>query len=305
MPKKYIMQERVGKNEKFGKTKFISILVTFLVLGLLVIAGPARALEASLEPFDNKPLAEGEIASTIATISLNSSDIFNILSEIELEIDGPDDNDRLCIFELDGTPISGCEGINITLLNDTTFGYGYGYGYGYDFLTNGNLVYNITINTTGFHNGNYFVTLFAEDVESSREQFQVGSLPEDSPGGSNNGGGGGSSGGSLFTNPETDEPIVFPPQATDGEIQDGDDAVARAEGEGQEQQPTQRGFFGRITGTAIGTLGPGGALASLIFFLILLTVFIAAIVFIVQQKRASQLPQTPLVQGPYNREFSY
>ncbi|MEK6933829.1 MAG: hypothetical protein AABW75_03065 [Nanoarchaeota archaeon] len=74
----------------------------------------------------------GQIVSTIASININANEFLNI-KNITLEISGAEN--RSCIFNVSGAPISGCNGLSISpiFIPQTSYGYSYGYGYGYGF----------------------------------------------------------------------------------------------------------------------------------------------------------------------------
>ena len=157
----------IGKLGKH-KTKAIGAIVTLAVLAILVLAGPANAFQITLNKLPNNPVTKGTIVTIKGKIIIDSNEFLNNSETVNLLIDGPGNNDRSCNFMLNGTPVSGCDGISIRTETNATFGYGYGYGF-----TNGNIFYIIKINTTGFANGNHFVRLLFHDKDTQREKFVI------------------------------------------------------------------------------------------------------------------------------------
>jgi hypothetical protein len=135
--------------------------LTLVIVVLLILAGPANALNLALTGFSVAEPEKGTSTSTTATIHVQANERLQF-GNIELHLDGP--VDRACTFSIEGIPISGCEGIDITYLGTTAnlshgFGYGYG-GYGYrNGYSNGDFTYNITLNTENFIPGKYSLTL--------------------------------------------------------------------------------------------------------------------------------------------------
>ncbi len=155
-------------SKKRMPVKIIAGLITFGVIMLLVLSGPASALTLGLAAFSNSAPMQGQSVSTIASLDIKSNERLN-LTEINLVLDSPV-YARLCKFKPDGTPISGCSGITITKVADTT---SYGWGYGYKYVdgntsygwgmnlgyTNGIITFNITVDTTSFRAATYSVGL--------------------------------------------------------------------------------------------------------------------------------------------------
>jgi hypothetical protein len=170
------------KIKKMGKSKKLSfILIASLVLGLLIIAGPAKAFEIKIGNFSNPAPRKGEIVSTIATIRINSNERINI-EENSLLI-----NDKLhCKFNAEAKEVN-CDGVTIKLVSKDSsehgYGYDYGYGYGYSVdnkygyrygYANTIFTYNITVNTSEFDVGNYKFKL--KVVADGKEYFSEHSV---------------------------------------------------------------------------------------------------------------------------------
>jgi len=134
----------------------------FLVL-LVLFQGPAEALNLGLQEFSDASPGKGDKISTTASIDINQNERVN-LDFLVLNISGS--VDKNCKFYPNATIISGCEGIEVTLLADnSTFGNGYGYsynnyGYGYRTgYTGGTLTYNVTLDTLYFIPNSYNIKL--------------------------------------------------------------------------------------------------------------------------------------------------
>jgi len=163
--------------QKFGKNA-VGMVLTGFVLFLLVFAGPTNALNLSLTGF----AISGNSLSTTATINVASNDRIKF-NEIKLNLNGP--VDKVCKFSVDGTAISGCEGVTINLLSQTTefgygngFGYGYNYGYGYNQgYSNGAFTYEILLDSNHFISGTYSVSLSTDlgsnEYFSSSESLSI------------------------------------------------------------------------------------------------------------------------------------
>ncbi|HVY01599.1 MAG TPA: hypothetical protein VHA12_02440 [Candidatus Nanoarchaeia archaeon] len=162
--------------------KIVASVITILVVTLLVIAGPAAALQMGLTGFSVSAPIKGEIVSTTATIDVQSNERISFDS-INLILSGAANS--TCTFDVSGNNLTTCEGIEIDLLSNTaSSGYGYGYGYGYNYgygfnngLSNGQLKYNITLNTTGFAEGDYSLilqtSLGGHEYKSSTQSLSV------------------------------------------------------------------------------------------------------------------------------------
>jgi uncharacterized membrane protein YgcG len=107
-----------------GKRRLFSVIITGFVLGMLVLIGPAEALNLSLSGFRTTPYQVNEVVSFQGKIIIEEQEIVP-LTTVELEV-----NDEIvCVFDINGNKLSSCEGVNVSLISKT-IGYGYGYGYG-------------------------------------------------------------------------------------------------------------------------------------------------------------------------------
>ena len=143
-------------------SKIIAALITISIISIIFFAGPANAVIPSLEiPITN--VVQGTALNIMPLIQIESIEIADIDS-IELKLIK---NDAVidCKFLPNGVPISGCEGIIISLLNidnQSNYGYGYGlkykpeigFGYGYGYMA-GFLKYNFNIDTNMIDIGKY------------------------------------------------------------------------------------------------------------------------------------------------------
>lgn len=142
--------------------------VTLMIVAMLVMMGPASALTLGLNSFSNSAPVKGELVTTTASLNVQANERVD-LQEMELLMESSAGN-RLCRFEPDGSPISGCDGITLELISDTTQ---YGTGYGYKYIdgnetygwgnntgySNGVLTYKITVDTSAFTPATYSVFL--------------------------------------------------------------------------------------------------------------------------------------------------
>ena len=196
------------------QNKTLSGIITLLIVGLLIIAGPVDALYLGLSGFKTTPYSFGETINFLGEIEINSNEIVN-LQNVSLEV-----NDEIvCTFDILGNNLTVCEGISVgSILNTASYGYGYGYnsfekgwnggnsssnagnwtgqsyGYGYGYRGNGELVYNISIKTPQSYlriPGNNDLKLISNTenqlFNSKTEKIVI--QPQNSGGG--NGGGGG------------------------------------------------------------------------------------------------------------------
>ncbi len=186
------------------KTGIFSSLVTLLVVGLLIFAGPANAFSVGLGSFDNEVPIEGEVITTTATLDIKSNERIEVMA-INLTL-----NDVThCVFDVNGNDLTGgqaCKGVEVSLTKtalDTGYGYGfeYGYGYGYAYgeeygygydynygFSNTHLSYEIKINTSRDYNivpgteyeAKISTTLGGKDYSSEVSYFSVGAkVPSD------------------------------------------------------------------------------------------------------------------------------
>lgn len=129
--------------------KAIAGALTLIVLAILLISGPAEAYILGLTVLE-KEVERGKKISFSVNVKIESTEHLAI-DYFLLKIRGNTNTD--CKFNVSGDLIDGCAGISIQRTSVPDFGYGYGYGYGY--LTNGDLTYNITLDTNSYYLGSY------------------------------------------------------------------------------------------------------------------------------------------------------
>ncbi len=175
----------ISVSGKYGKksSKFLASLVTILVIGLLLWAGPASAFSVALTGFSVSNPLVGEIISTNATVSITSLERYsNIPINLTLTGGAFSSETVYCAFNaIDGSSIGGdCSGVDITLVSNNAqegYGYGYqGYGYGYGY-SNGTFNYNIDVNTSDedFVPGQtYRMRIVSSSGASDYSEFSIG-----------------------------------------------------------------------------------------------------------------------------------
>ena len=144
--------------------RIISGLITFAVITLLIIAGPAEAFVLDISMSDDKP-TEGEIVKFDVSAKIEPSDSISNISYFLLEIEKEGSNDVIsCKFLPDGTKLTACLNIiNITKKSSAPFGYGYSYGYSYGYgFGEGIFSFEISLDTEGLDHGAYRTRFIAE-----------------------------------------------------------------------------------------------------------------------------------------------
>lgn len=143
-------------------TKIIAVLITISIVSIIFFAGPANAVIPSLV-IPIKEVFQGTTLNIMPLVQIESIEIADIDS-IELKLI-KNDVAIDCKFLPNGVPISGCDGITISLLNidnQSFYGYGYGlkykpetgFGYGYGYMV-GFLKYNFNVDTNKLDLGKY------------------------------------------------------------------------------------------------------------------------------------------------------
>lgn len=183
----------------------ISLISTLIVVGILILSGPTRAVIVNVGT--DKSTYGSSDSSVVFTVDVDvESDERIPVQNLTLKIRG--DTDKTCIFLLNGTKVSGCGNLTISVINTaghasgTLFGYGYGvgvdgiynttnmtfdtdYGYGYtggyeyDGSTGGELRYNITWNLTAEspEDGDYTARLEAFAESGSYWRIYMDEVP--------------------------------------------------------------------------------------------------------------------------------
>jgi hypothetical protein len=140
------------------KKNLFSLLITVIVISILVLSGPAKALTVDLtQPND---AIKGEDVSFDITIDITSPDTYVPIQYTEIIFTGPSYSET-CKVNIDGT--DNCPDVDVSIISfepdygygygygyDTPSGYGYnfGYGYGYGYIGNyGKITYHVVWHT--------------------------------------------------------------------------------------------------------------------------------------------------------------
>ncbi len=124
--------------------KILSVFITLGVLSILIFAGPAKAFTLGLV-VSGDFFNEGDHVVFTTTLDVPEGEILNI-NYLEFNIYGP--KGVSCVFDPNGTIISGCQGISIQPISITnTYGYGF---------TNMTLNYRIVLLSEGYPGGVYY-----------------------------------------------------------------------------------------------------------------------------------------------------
>ena len=162
----------LNTRENKAKTNVISSLLTILIIGLLIISGPASAYTVGLSDFSSSKPKMGSLISANFTIDMNSNEYINIES-ITLIANGLSS----CLFDVNGKCLDDdCGGITLKRQNSSNAQYGYGYGYDGQASS---LVYLVTVNTSILQIGNNELTLKVntngKDISSETKTILVSS----------------------------------------------------------------------------------------------------------------------------------
>ena len=126
------------------KTKLAAGILTVSILIILLLAGPAQAFILGLV-IDNPEVDKGEQISFEASVEIESGEVLDI-DYLILRLNGPQDVE--CMFNTDGSIISGCLGMSIQLIESPPYNYGYGFEEGF-------LKFMITLDTGYYYAGRY------------------------------------------------------------------------------------------------------------------------------------------------------
>ncbi len=164
----------MSKNTRMngGLHKSISVFLTLSIITILVLMGPASAVQVILSNPNNAN--QGEDVEFDITVELEAPDQYLPVQYTEVTFTGPNDFEETCKIYNDGT-VSDCSlnldvdvdfgnygegyrfGYDYNDGNNYYFGYGYGYGYGY-YGNAPEITYHIVWHTPGsLNSGNYDV----------------------------------------------------------------------------------------------------------------------------------------------------
>jgi len=165
--------------KKKTRNKLISVFLTVFVVGLLVLSGPARAINVSVAVDDSDAkYSANQLITFTASVDIESNEIIPV-QNLTLKVYNDSSQVASCTFDLAGNKLTACTNFpNITKINAKgyvnatgQFGYGYGYnsgnwnvsnqsffnftgyGYGYGYTSgygsnNAELKYNVTWNAS-------------------------------------------------------------------------------------------------------------------------------------------------------------
>jgi hypothetical protein len=140
-----------------GSSKLAGGISAIVIFGILILSGPAQAFTLGLEIL-NPEVEAGENISFMASIDIEAEEFLEI-DYLVLKLYGP--SPVSCVFNINGSLISGCDGIFIEQISSSPYQYGYGF-------SEGVFRYNITLNTSEYLVGIYDTSL---EIRSHEESF--------------------------------------------------------------------------------------------------------------------------------------
>ena len=146
-----------GKKIEKAAVRILALALTFGVISMLLISGPANAAILRLNS-DKSTLNAGETVVFSGVVQLTETE-YNSVSSVILRLNGP--SSKVCTFDMYGNIIAGCEAIGVKSINVSSriipgTGYSYSYGYGIDTIE---LTYTITLSTEGYGAGTYSTSI--------------------------------------------------------------------------------------------------------------------------------------------------
>ncbi|MFA4953072.1 MAG: hypothetical protein WC584_02525 [Candidatus Pacearchaeota archaeon] len=302
-----------------NKSKIIAGILTFIILGLIIFVGPAKAFVLELNT-DKDSLIKGEKIIFNASIKIESVDKYLPIKTLKLNLHGlsPLTSLNVCEFDIEGKPISGCDGMTIKKISEAnSYGYGYGYGYdnsygygyGYDFgygygygygygQGESELTYEISLDTINYDAGNYeseLETIIGNQIFKSKDKpaFTINTISTITTTGTSGGNGRrtkiidmeylvtGYCGNGVCNSEETSKtcPLDCPEIALLGEELSGNPLQI------ENETKNNLGFFSGITGAVIGTLSNGRTIIVILFLVGLMGITVSII--IVKRRRYS------------------
>ena len=287
--------------KKIESKKVVAGSISIVILSLLFLAGPVQAFVLGLSSVGDSSVERGENLTFMVSVDIENVDKFLPVKNLSLvTVEAlPSIVADVCIFDVDGNILSGCEGMQIFPVRvsySSAFGYGYGYGYsygyGYDFgydygYDNGysygygsgygkaRLEYRVVLDSGSYDVGNYsnYLKVRIGDKVFSKDgvEFEIRS----------------GSSGVVSKKEDSEEPkepkkyskyySAFVAPSIDLNASAEDDGVNESsEGDGMgvsgDESPRSGigSFLSGITGGVIGTLGNGGVAGVGLFFMIVL-----------------------------------
>ncbi len=119
--------------KKGVKDNLVSLVSTFLVIGLLIMSGPARAMEISFSNLPDTIDLSVPYYPFNLEVQISEAELLPLLyTDLIFRV-----GEESVTCHVEDEEISGCEFLEITSMETSNlnpgFGYGYGYGYGYGF----------------------------------------------------------------------------------------------------------------------------------------------------------------------------
>jgi hypothetical protein len=108
--------------------KYTSIAITVGIVLMLILSGPVSAVSVTISGLSGSQSYGTQTFNV--DITIDGDDKFVPITNLSLDITGA--RTQTCVFSLDGTPISGDDGVTITQISAPSWSGGVGVGYGYD-----------------------------------------------------------------------------------------------------------------------------------------------------------------------------
>jgi len=139
------------------RTKIVGGVITAVILGVLILSGPANAFVLSISVINPSVYSGEQISFVISAETENNETGIDYLN---LGLIG--DTVYSCRFDVNGTIISGCLGMSITKLNEDYESYGYG--------VLKSIGFRVDLNTSGYDSGKYKSIVSVVQGSSSSER---------------------------------------------------------------------------------------------------------------------------------------
>jgi PGF-pre-PGF domain-containing protein len=178
------------------KTKYASVAVTLVIVLMLILSGPATALNMGIS-MNNAAPAQGEEITFTVTANITGVDKYVPMQNFSLALSKDGSVVRNIIFAPNGTILSGNSDVTLDPIAspsstdsgygegvafDDQYGYGsgpeYAFGYGYGYAANGGAggatliyTYNVTVNTANFDVGSYSAQVLLNTGNDAKPNF--------------------------------------------------------------------------------------------------------------------------------------
>jgi len=162
---------------KSGKKQIFAAIITLAVITLLILSGPASAINLGMAEFSNTTPEKGEVISTTATIEINSNERMSMPNAVGVFVD----NELACGFAINADGSCPETGVTVTLLSTSAengygyadYGYGYGYNYGYTYGYSNQNGYGYQGYGYGYQQG-YSNSKFTYKIEINTSYYSIG-----------------------------------------------------------------------------------------------------------------------------------